>query len=122
MPRYRILILGINCLILQETFVQGTPLLICLVIAAVDALAPCSVVLPNMGLVDCFLGAPKDEESLSYFGSAHFIYLNSILMVIQFINIILFIVTVFFLASHWKKSSQLTKTGDHRGNFLIVIK
>jgi len=110
-------------------YAQGSPLVLCLIIAAVDVLGPCEVVRPNMGLVQCFLGAPRDEESRNYFASARFVFFDSILLVIQLVNIVLFIVTVVYLAAHWKKSSQLTRTGesafsggDHRGNFLIVLK
>ena len=40
----------------------------------------------------------------------------------QIANVVFFLVTVFFLVDHWRTASTLTKSGENRGNFLIVIK
>ena len=40
----------------------------------------------------------------------------------QIANVVFFLVMVFFLVDHWRTASTLTKSGENRGNFLIVIK
>ncbi len=40
----------------------------------------------------------------------------------QVANVVFFLVTVYFLVDHWRTASTLTKSGENKGNFLIVIK
>jgi len=40
----------------------------------------------------------------------------------QVANVVFFTVTVYFLVEHWRNASTLTKSGENKGNFLIVIK
>jgi hypothetical protein len=37
-------------------------------------------------------------------------------------NVVFFKVTVYFLVEHWRNASTLTKSGENKGNFLIVVK
>jgi hypothetical protein len=40
----------------------------------------------------------------------------------QVANVVFFKVTVYFLVEHWRNASTLTKSGENKGNFLIVVK
>ncbi|XP_023347761.1 G-protein coupled receptor Mth2 isoform X2 [Eurytemora carolleeae] len=110
--------------IMNFLYAQGLPVVLCIIIAEIDRYGSCSWIRPDMGVAQCFIGTPRGEMmgASSFFKTAEFMYFQGILLVLQITNIIFFLITVYFLVDHWRKSSYITKTGENKGNFLIVVK
>ena len=111
-------------------YAQGFPLVLCIVVAAMDKFGSCDFILPNMGVANCFLGSPwssrwingsYDDSWISFFYSSEFIYFHSVLFVLQMANIIFFILTVYFLVKHWQIAAELLKR-ETKIDFMIVLK
>ena len=113
---------------------QGVPFLLCILIGLMDRFGSCDLLLPNMGVAQCFLGSPWGEQweasysnetnSLQwsvFFSSPEFLYFHSILMVLQASNIFFFLLTVYYLVDHWRNSAGIIKS-ETSGNFLVVLK
>ena len=111
-------------------YAQGLPLVLCVVVALMDQYGPCHLILPNMGVANCFLGSPWGSRYVngSYQGqwdtflySPEFVYFHSGLMILQTANIIFFSLTVYYLIKHWQITADLLNR-ETKINFVIVVK
>ena len=107
---------------------QGSPLVLCVAIFLLDSYGSCDLILPSMGVAQCFLGYPWGDQWQynssvlpAFFFTPEFIYFHFILVILQIINIILFILTTSTLINHWRRSVVFMR-GESRRNFLIVVK
>ena len=78
---------------------QGVPIIIVAITALVDTtrdrcIEEKNYYKPNMGIYQCFLGS-------------RFIYFQSFLLIISFINIVLFVLTARILRNHWEDAKIL---------------
>ena len=87
-----------------------------------------------MGVAQCFLGSTWGEQwegsysnetnSMQWsiiFSSQEFLYLHSILLILQASNIFFFLLTVYYLVDHWRNSAGIINS-ETKGNFLVVLK
>jgi len=104
-------------------YVQGLPLLFCSAVALIDNYGPCDWTLPEMGAAQCFLGSPWESQwnGSSLFSNSEFIYFQSIMLLLQSVNIILFLITLSHFIKHWTLAGKVLQV-ENRGNFSIVIK
>ena len=98
-----------------------------------DRFGSCDLLLPNMGVAQCFVGSPwGDQWEASYsnetnsvwsviFSSPEFLYFNNILIILQGSNIFFFLLTVYYLVDHWRNSAGIINS-ETKGNFLVVLK
>ena len=72
-------------------YAQGVPLLMVMITAAVDSQGSLEeVFLPNMGNHECFLGSPDTSYRPSFFATPEFIYYESVLLLINILNLFFF--------------------------------
>ena len=112
-------------------FSKGSPLLLCTLIALLDKFGSCDLILPSMGVAQCFLGYPWGDQWQEYshngtvlpafFYTPEFIYFHLILLLLQVANVFFFVLTIYFLADHWRTAAVFMKR-ENRKNFLIVVK
>ena len=87
-------------LILNILYAQGIPSLITLAVALMDSYGPCDAILPNMGRYSCFLGSQQDSLN-SFFSVPEFLYFYLIIIIVVISNFICFVITGYFLITHW---------------------
>jgi len=106
------------------SYAQGTPLLIVIITAIVDATAKgkpeSRIHYPNMGKYACHLGAPKTLEfNQNYLGSPEFIYFQLFTTILQIANIAFLGITIKSLYAGWQNQAKLKKTmGKDQENLL----
>ena len=91
-----------------QSSLSGSPLIITIVTAFMDSYGDCGDVLPHMGHYNCFPGGENDPNQ-SLETTSEFLYFYLIIIVSISINIICFLLTAFFLTSHWR-SVQMMQT------------
>ena len=97
-------------------YAQGTPLMIVILTAIVDATAREEtnhenlIHYPNMGKYLCFLGAISNTSfKQNFFGRPEFIYLYLFVAIIQLSNIVFLGHTIRSLCSGWRNQAKLLK-------------
>ena len=96
-----------------------------------DRFGSCDLILPSMGVAQCFLGytwadqwqeyGTSDTIWPAFFYTPEFIYFHLILLLLQGANAILFILTTYVLIDHWRIAAVFMKRENWK-NFLIVVK
>ena len=81
-------------------YAQGIPILISVFVFLMDNLEPEDILLPNMGIYNCFVGSEFSKEK-SFFQTSQFLYYYLIVIVLISFNIICFLVTAIHLNIHW---------------------
>eukprot|EP00090_Calanus_glacialis_P002050 TRINITY_DN11541_c0_g1_i1.p1 TRINITY_DN11541_c0_g1~~TRINITY_DN11541_c0_g1_i1.p1 ORF type:complete len:543 (+),score=121.00 TRINITY_DN11541_c0_g1_i1:168-1796(+) len=110
-----------KALILNMLYAQGVPLLITLVTALIDTYGSCDSILPNMGRYTCFLGAEFNPNIMFIF-TPEFVYFYLIISVIMISNLICFLITGYFLTSHWSTVRNMqTSNGDNLWVHIMVV-
>lgn len=104
---------------------QGLPCVVSIVTALLDAYGNCDWILPNMGRYTCAPDNQYDEERI--FGHSRlFLYIHLIILVLHIINIICFIITVYYLVKHWAQMSTVQRSNavaaSPRAYTFIIIK
>jgi len=108
-------------LTLNILYAQGLPILITIVTALIDAYGSCDDLLPNMGKYTCFVGAEFDPSKM-FVETPEFIYFYLIISVIMISNLICFIITGYFLSSHWSTVRNMqTSNGDNLWVHIMVL-
>lgn len=103
-------------------YAQGVPGLLCLLVAILDQ-STCGIPRPAMGEAHCFIGSPWGEAmgSNSFFKTPEFIFFHSILLLLQVMNIFLFLGTTKQLIHHWRGVATIFQ-GTAKENFILVTK
>jgi len=104
-------------------YAQGVPALITLFTALMDLYGSCDGILPNMGQFTCFLGSEYDS-TVPFVRLPEFVYYYSIVTLIMTVNAICFLITGFYLTSHWVtvRSMQRSCSQDVWNHALVVSK
>jgi len=110
-------------LILNVLFAQGSPLMISIVTAFMDSYGDCGDVLPHMGHYNCFPGGENDPNQ-SLETTSEFLYFYLIIIVSISINIICFLLTAFFLTSHWRSVQMMQTSAENSvwSHLMLLLK
>ena len=97
-------------------YAQGTPLLIVIITAIVDATAKgppgddiSLMHYPNMGKYRCWLGAIKQSYKENYLGRPEFIYFQLFMTMLQIANMSFLGITIKSLYAGWQNQAKLQK-------------
>jgi len=104
-------------------YAQGIPILISVFVFLMDNLRPNDILLPNMGIVECFVGSEFSLEK-TFFQTSQFLYYYLIVIVLISFNIICFLVTAIHLHKHWHdmKNVQTSCSDGLVDHFSIIVK
>jgi len=104
-------------------YAQGIPILISVFVFLMDNLQPEDIILPNMGIYNCFVGSEFSDEK-SFFQTSQFLYYYLIVIVLISFNIICFLVTAIHLNIHWHtmRDVQTSCSDGLVDHFSIILK
>ena len=89
-------------------YAQGVPLLVVILTAAVDSQGSLEeMFLPNMGTYECFLGSPDTSQRPSFFATPEFIYYESVLLLINILNLFFFCSAIKTIRAAYLNKKQL---------------
>ena len=84
-------------------YAQFLPIIISLVIAAIDSYGSCDLTLPNMGRYSCFVGSPPwNEAGWVFTETSQFLYFYLFVLIILLVNVVCCIITGISLTIHWQ--------------------
>jgi len=122
-----------RCFLKFLLYAQGSPLIIILITFLADRFgqqAACSngsivhsatASLPNMGVFSCFLGSQFSQDQ-SFFTKPEFIYFQFFLLLLNFINIICFTITVYKMSQIQNENSSIAQHNKKRENIFVALK
>jgi len=104
-------------------YAQGIPILISVFVFLMDNLRPKDFLLPDMGVVECFVGSEFSIEK-TFFQTSQFLYYYLIVIVLISFNIICFLVTAIHLHKHWHdmRNVQTSCSDGLVDHFSIIVK
>ena len=86
--------------LINQLLHSGVPVLITIATFLADLYGDCDSILPNMGRFNCFLGS-EFKPNTRFRDKPSFVYYYSIIINIMLLNVICFVITGYYLISHW---------------------